>query len=282
MTNERPFRKMHGAGNDFIIIDDMSLTFEATPWIIKALCDRHRGIGADGCILIQPSRVGEFGMRYYNSDGSEAQMCGNGARCAARFAHDIGLAGAGMRFETGAGLIAAEIEGGAVKISIGAVTDLRLDVPVPGASAPVHFALCGVPHAVMFAAAVREMNRESFLALARAIRHFSGFGPQGTNVDLAQVLAHGALIYRTYERGVEDETLACGTGAVAVSVVAAHLGLVAPPVRCETSGGDVLSVEFEKNSTGAENCRLSGPAVFSFSGVFDPDDFGPSASSQPA
>lgn len=270
MGTERPFRKLHGAGNDFIIIQDMDLDFDAQPQTIAALCDRHRGIGADGCILIQPSREGQFKMRYYNSDGSEALMCGNGARCAARFAHDLGLAGAGMRFETGAGMVEAAIEGDLVTVNVGAVTGVRLDFLVPEAGGSVHFAQSGVPHAVLFAEDVRGIDRELFLSTARKIRHFPDFGPQGTNVDFAQAAGPASLIYRTYERGVEDETLACGTGAVAVSVVAFHLGLVSEPVRCETSGGDSLVVGFEKCADGAENCRLSGPAAISFSGVFDP------------
>lgn len=275
MPIEVAFRKMHGAGNDFIMIDDRgSIPLAPSRTLIASLCDRHRGIGADGLILLKASQTSDFRMVYFNSDGGEASMCGNGARCAARFAADIGAAGPRMSFETGAGRVDARIEGDTVSVAVGPVTGVRPGIEISGVEDLVGFADSGVPHAVLLVGDVRAFDRETFLRTARTIRSFQGFGPSGANVNLATVTGRRSLVYRTYERGVEDETLACGTGAIAVSVIAASRGLVEPPVSCCTSGGDLLSVSFDPAPDGASSVVLAGPAVTSFTGVFDPDSFG--------
>jgi diaminopimelate epimerase len=262
------FVKMHGAGNDFIMIDDMSERFDPNPETIAALCTVHRGIGADGLILLRPASRGSFSMKYHNSDGGEAAMCGNGARCAALFAFERGIARRTMVFETGSGLVHAEVLGDRVSVGIEEVKDLRLHIDLPLAGVTVHFASAGVPHAIVLDEDARGYDPERFLALARSIRHDPAFQPAGTNVNLVTVHGPDRLTYRTYERGVEGETLACGTGAVATAVVTAHIDLTEPPVTCETSGGDLLDVFFEKNSDGGRNCRLVGPAVATFTGSF--------------
>lgn len=269
------FVKMHGAGNDFIMIDDMAERFEPNAGAIAALCAHHRGIGADGLILLRPAAEGQFSMRYYNSDGGEAAMCGNGARCAALFAYRRGLVRRKMKFETGSGAVGAEVRGDVVAVDIEGVKGLRLRILLEDAGVEAHFAVAGVPHTVILVPDARAYTAERFLSLARSVRHDPAFQPAGANVNLVTVHRPDRLTYRTYERGLERETLACGTGAVASAVIAAHLELTKPPVGCETSGGDTLEVNFDRVEGGATNCRLVGPAVVSFSGSFTPADYAP-------
>ncbi len=268
MSRKVSFVKLHGAGNDFVMIDCMkerlSLGSEGT----AAICDRHRGIGADGLILIEPSIDHDFTMRYYNSDGGEAEMCGNGARCAALFAHRKGIAPADMTFDTMAGPVHAAVDGGTVTIDIGDVVDLRMGIELDGLGYELHYAISGVPHAALIHQSAKDVPKREFIEMARTVRFHPVFEEKGTNVNLVTHLGEDTLYYRTYERGVEAETQACGTGAVAISVIAARLGKVSSPVECETSGGDRLVVEFDPVDTGARDCRLTGPAVISFDGSF--------------
>lgn len=279
MPTEIRFRKMHGAGNDFIMIDCRDDSFAPNRSLISALCDRRRGIGADGLILLRRSENADFAMVYYNSDGGEARMCGNGARCAARFALDIGASGNRLRFETAAGPVEARIDGETVSVAVGPVTGLRTGIRIPGVEGEVDFADSGVPHAALFIEDARTRGRDMFLRTARMIRSSETFGPAGANANLVTVTGGKSLFYRTYERGVEDETQACGTGAIAVSVIAAFRGFVKPPVACETSGGDLLTVSFEPADGGGSSVVLAGPATTSFTGVFDPSGFRTSRSS---
>lgn len=266
--SEFEFTKMHGAGNDFIMIDDMNLIFEGNPLMIAALCEAHRGIGADGLILLRPHAERDFEMIYFNSDGSKAGMCGNGARCAAMFARDRGIAGEKMVFYTGAGPVSADVMGDSVKIGLEPVHGTRIGIELPG-EMTAGFAVSGVPHTAIVVDDVRSWDRKRFVETARAIRFDPIFEPEGTNVNIVSVNSAESLVYRTYERGVEDETLACGTGAVGVSVIAAHMGLVSSPVTCETSGGDILETVFELTEDGAKRCTLTGPANIAFVGVSD-------------
>ncbi|MBN2069845.1 MAG: diaminopimelate epimerase [Candidatus Krumholzibacteriota bacterium] len=267
MSDNIYFEKMHGAGNDFIMIDDPERRPDISPRLIESLCRLHTGIGADGLILIQPDDHRDFRMRYFNRDGGEAQMCGNGARCAALFAYNRKIAGKRMSFATGSGDIRAEILDDGVKILIGRVDRVSGSLKLEGSDLKPWFAICGVPHAMLLDEDVRKIGGERFLALARLIRNDRAFAPEGTNFNLVTVRGRHSLSYRTYERGVEDETLACGTGAVAISVITSKMGLTSSPVSCETSGGDILQVEFTLDDTGATDCHLSGPAVVSFTGT---------------
>ena len=266
--SEFEFTKMHGAGNDFILIDDMKRDFEESPKKIAALCEAHRGIGADGLILLRPCKGYDFEMKYFNSDGGGAEMCGNGARCAAMFARDRRITGERMTFSTGAGPVTAEVSGDHVKIGLEPVHGIRLGIELPGGMT-AGFAVSGVPHAAIMVDDARSWERERFVDTARAVRFDPVFEPAGTNVNIVTVDSPKSLAYRTYERGVEDETLACGTGAVGVSVIAAHMGLVSSPVTCETSGGDILQTGFELTRDGAKLCTLTGPAKIVFRGFAD-------------
>ncbi|HMA75987.1 MAG TPA: diaminopimelate epimerase [Candidatus Krumholzibacteriaceae bacterium] len=273
MEKKIPFSKMHGAGNDFIVIDDMNERFRSSPVMISALCDRHFGIGADGLILVQPSKAASFRMVYYNNDGSRAGMCGNGARCAAKFAFDKSIINEYFEFETDSGIIKGKIEKERVTISLADVSGVKLNIDT-GENTPVFsFALAGVPHAALICDDAREISNEDFLSIIHPVRYNRRFKPHGTNVNIVKVINRNYLFYRTYERGVEDETLACGTGAVAIAVITSHLGMTESPVSCETSGGDILTVSFDQTDSGAENCLLSGPAVESFSGYYSADHY---------
>jgi diaminopimelate epimerase len=173
-----------------------------------------------------------------------------------------------MIFETAAGTVRAEVTEDAVMIGVGDVTGLQTAIELEGIDYSVHFAISGVPHAVLIDEMARDVGREDFVAIARAIRFHPFFGDRGTNVNMVAHLSGKSLYYRTYERGVEAETLACGTGAVAISAISQRLGLVSAPVECETSGGDILRVEFDPADEGARNCRLTGPAAVVFEGSF--------------
>jgi diaminopimelate epimerase len=264
---------MHGAGNDFIMIADMDDRCLLSGETIAKLCSRRRGVGGDGLILLRPGAAGDFSMRYFNSDGGEADLCGNGARCAAAFAFESGIAGKSMTFDTRSGVVGAEIVPEGVRVSIGAVRSVRLGMRIGATDHPVHYGVCGVPHAVIVMDDVRALTRDEFVRFAALVRHDPGFGETGANVDIVSVADRGACAYRTYERGVEDETEACGTGAVVIAAVLSHLGLVDPPIRCRTQGGDMLDVALEPTADGAVSCLLAGPVSVSFRGTFRPDNY---------
>jgi len=267
------FYKMNGAGNDFIVVDnrDLSLSAELDGDTIAALCDRHRGIGADGLLAVEPAeKGGDYKFRYYNADGGEAEMCGNGARCFGRFTAHLGDEAVDrVTFETIAGTLAAEMVGENVRIAMSEPKDLKLNtgVKIDEFDGDLHFVNTGVPHVVVFVDNLDEVDVQEH---GSAIRFHTAFAPAGTNANFAKVLEPGHIAIRTYERGVEDETLACGTGMVASALVY-HLLTGAPsPIQVDVEGGDTLEIGFEK--TGEQtftNVTLSGPADFVFEGEID-------------
>lgn len=267
------FLKMHGAGNDFIVIDVRESRVHLESEEIAQLCDRRRGIGADGIIFIYHSDISDFRMDYYNNDGGQAELCGNGARCAARFAREMGMAGDSMSFETGSGIVNASVGNKDVSVEIGDVSNLILHRETRKCGFNVHYAVAGVPHSLIVVDDVNRIDTDIFLYKSRAVRYDPVFSPDGTNFNMVSVVEDNVLKYRTYERGVEDETQSCGTGAVAVAVICCHLGLAGSETSCRTSGGDVLEVKFEKTDYGARNCVLTGPAVVSFEGFFKLNNF---------
>jgi diaminopimelate epimerase len=268
MTMQFPieFTKMSGTGNDFILIDHRTpfLRREEMPAFARAVCERRFSVGADGLIFIEHSETADFRWQFLNADGSWAEMCGNGARCAARFAHDHGIAPARMRFETVAGLIEAEVTGQSVKLKMTAPTGLRLHekLSVNGQERVVHSLNTGVPHAVLF---MEDIQQAPVLDLGRLIRFHEHFQPAGTNVNFVQQ-AGNSLIVRTYERGVEGETLACGTGAVAAAIIAGLLGQMQPPVAVTTSGGEQLTIHYTLAGQEISGVYLEGPANFIYEG----------------
>jgi diaminopimelate epimerase len=260
------FWKMHGAGNDFVLFDDRSRSFATSDTAgIARLCHRRTGVGGDGVILIQPSDKADISMRFFNPDGREAEMCGNGARCLARLASEIGAAPPRMTIATGAGIVKAEMVGRDVRLQMTTPRDWRLNksLQVNGQTLTFGFVNSGVPHAVID---VPDLDACDVAGLGAAIRYHKEFAPSGTNVNFVKVAGPQSLRVRTYERGVEAETLACGTGIVATALVAARMNRVKPPVGVTAAGGDVLTVNFDSVETGAENVTLLGPAVHVFEG----------------
>ena len=262
------FYKMNGAGNDFVVVDNRDLSLSLSREDIAALCDRHRGIGADGLLAVEPAEHGaDFRFRYYNADGGEAEMCGNGARCFGRFTAHLGDEPAGrVTFETIAGTLAADMVGDQVRIAMSTPRDTRPDtgVRIAGLDAEIHFLNTGVPHAVAF---TDDLEAVDVRRCGAEIRHHAAFAPAGTNANFATVIEPGHIAIRTYERGVEDETLACGTGMVACALMHHLLHGGEPPVRVDVRGGDTLEIGFTRTADGGfSDVTLSGPADFVFEG----------------
>lgn len=257
------FEKMSGTGNDFVIIDNRTanIPLEEQADFARKICRRMFSVGADGLILIEESALADFGWNFYNADGSVAEMCGNGSRCAARFAYRHKIAGHKMTFATLAGIIEAEIspeEEEVVRVKMTPPFDFRLDISlqIGEEERPVAYVNTGVPHAVIF---VQE-DDVPVKTWGRMVRFHEIFEPKGANANFVKLLPDGRLKVRTYERGVEAETMACGTGAVASALFASMLKGMDSPVEVVTSGGDVLTIFFElHDGPVAENIFLQGP-----------------------
>lgn len=246
------FVKYHGAGNDFILIDNRALFFD--PSHVFALCHRKTGIGADGVILLEPAEGADYRMRIFNCDGSEAGSCGNGLRCLMQFIAHLGLPRQTYRIATGQRIV----EVGFVGEKISVFSKIKCDVKrLYIAEREVYFTDTGVPHAVVF---VPDVQKIDVAREGAALRHHSYFQPEGTNVNFATVLADGSVAVRTFERGVEGETLACGTGGAAVGVVAAHVFQRPSPIAIRFPGGQ-LEIWV------GDGVRLVGEAVKVFEGV---------------
>ncbi|AKL98141.1 diaminopimelate epimerase [Endomicrobium proavitum] len=263
------FSKLTAAGNDFVLIDNRENIISAKDYqsLAVKLCDRKYSIGADGLILLEKSSSHDFKMKYLNSDGSHASMCGNGGRSIAMFAYEIGAAKEKMIFETDAGIIAAGIiPGSRVKLDLYNPKDLRRNIKleIEGEKFDIDFIDTGVPHAVIF---VDDIEKPDVFKYGRAIRLHKEFAPAGTNVDFVQPTKDNTILVRTYERGVEGETLACGTGIIASAIISGLKGLAESPVKVIARGGDNLSVSFKTEAEKITNVILEGPAIISFTGV---------------
>jgi diaminopimelate epimerase len=252
---------MSGTGNDFIIIDHRRQFLGGIdlPAFARAVCRRKFSVGADGLILIEKSETADFGWKFFNGDGSVAEMCGNGARCAARFAYENGIAPAAMRFDTLAGTIEASVsmtDHRTVKVRLTSPQNCVLDqqVSISGRLRNMHSINTGVPHAIFIE---QDLASIPVLDWGREVRYHKQFQPAGTNVNFVKILSDGSLLVRTYERGVEGETMACGTGAVASAIVAAQLGLVTPPVQVTTSGGEHLTIYFSSPRNDTDNNQVT-------------------------
>jgi diaminopimelate epimerase len=268
---------MNGAGNDFVMIDNRSGSFTHEKTRIALLCDRHRGVGADGLIAAElPASVGShLKMRYFNADGSEAEMCGNGARCFSRFGARLLDLKDEITFETLAGKLTALLLGNFVQLGMSQPHGLALHAQILAADTAleVHSLNTGVPHAVVFC---EDLPATNVRTLGAALRHHAHFAPKGTNANFAFVHSPGSLSVRTYERGVEDETLACGTGVVACALLHHLLHGAPSPVNVRVKGGDTLRVAFEYHNNAFHKVSLTGPADFAFEGQI-PHSFGTDA-----
>lgn len=246
-----PFTKMSGSGNDFIIIDNRSGIVD-TPRkreFVRKVCTPKTSVGADGVIFVEKSDTADYRWDFYNSDGSSAEMCGNGGRCVARYAFEKKIAPQKHSFETLAGIISAEVNGRTVKVKLTVPHNLKQnqDVKFEDGVCNVDSLNTGVPHVVLFS---DNVDSEDVQRIGRAVRCHEAFAPKGTNVNFVEVTDHRSLKIRTYERGVEGETLACGTGVVAASILSALKNKVEPPVLVQTRGGEFLTVHFRLPSNG--------------------------------
>jgi len=261
------FWKMNGSGNDFIIIDnrDYKITEEEMPLLVERSCRRRESVGADGVIFVNKSDRYDFAWQYYNADGGEAEMCGNGGRCVSRFAYLKGIAGPEMTFETLAGPISATVNGRMVKVLMPKPLGLSLDLDIEHQSGwlSVDFINTGVPHVVVH---VNDLSKHPVVEQGRAIRYHERFAPEGTNANFVKILSPDSLEIRTYERGVEDETLACGTGSMASVLVASARNLVKSPTKVKTKGGEILIISFEKTGEDIEKVWMEGNTTIVYEG----------------
>ncbi len=260
---------MHGAGNDFILVDDRQMKFPIADkgWLAR-IAARRTGIGCEGIILIQPSKKETFRMRFFNPDGTEVSMCGNGARCVAKLASELGVAPKIMTIETVAGPLKAEILGEDVRLEMMPPKNWKFDcvLKVAGKQLDYSFVVTGVPHVVVEMENIDDCDVQ---ALGSRIRHHADFAPSGTNVNFITVLGPQLIKIRTYERGVEAETMACGTGVVASAVTAARRGRVTPPVKVLVASRDVLTVDFRFVRENVDNVTLLGPVVQVYEGALE-------------
>jgi len=262
------FTKMSGSGNDFIIIDNrVSVVPDETKRdFTRRVCARKTSVGADGVIFLENSEVADFKWDFYNNDGSSAEMCGNGGRCVARFAYENKIAPSHLSFETTAGIITADVNGTSVKVKLTPPQDFlqNIDLDLNGVAYHVDSINTGVPHAIVYC---DDLEAVDIQTVGRAIRLHPKFAPAGTNVDWVQKKNGHSLSIRTYERGIEAETLACGTGAVASALLASYRKQVEPPIEVETRGGDILKIHFQASNGKIEEVYLEGPAMITFEGA---------------
>jgi len=267
------FVKMSGTGNDFIMIDNRDARVpEASKGALAArLCDRRMAVGGDGIILLErpePSSSADIRMRIVNADGSEAEMCGNGARCLAHFANGLGAADTELTMQTLAGIVRASVDGMTVRVDLTKPTAIESkgELEFAGARAEVWYTDTGVPHAVVF---VDDVQRVDVRALGKAIRFHEAFRPRGANANFVGVAGDGRILVRTYERGVEDETLACGTGSTAAALVTAAKHGWSSPVTVEVRSGEQLVVHFAGSPPAYDSAALEGAVTISFRGETD-------------
>ncbi len=263
--------KLSGAGNDFVIINNLDGIVDSNNTaFVKKVCERRMSVGADGVLLVENGDSVDFRMRYFNADGGEAETCGNGARCISKFAYITGIASERMRFLTNAGIYESEIIGNNVKVRMSDATDIQLNVPLQleDSSHHVGFTNSGVPHVVFF---VDDLEKTDVLELGRQTRYHNDFHPSGTNANFIRIQSPKLISIRTYERGVEDETLACGTGSIAAAIVAAKLGKVSAPVEVKTASGAILKIHFDLIAGEPRNVHLEGDARVIYVGELTAD-----------
>ncbi|MCM8782555.1 MAG: diaminopimelate epimerase [Candidatus Omnitrophica bacterium] len=273
------FTKMVASGNDFVVVD---ITKDVKPPIpnfkpsvfTKKVCDRRYGIGADGLLILEKSKKADFKMRIFNPDGTEPNMCGNGARCAALFFRTrnprlaVRNRTQALEFETRAGIIKAEVKKDVVKLKMTDPKDLwaNMALDIGRQFYKVHYVNTGVPHVVFFVGNVDTINVKE---VGKQIRFHKQFQPEGTNANFAQIIDEKMIKIRTYERGVEDETFACGTGSVASAIIAFYLKLTKKgPVSVETKSGEILKIYFDYKNNKFVNVWLEGNARVVYEGAY--------------
>ncbi len=254
---EFEFFKYQGTGNDFIIFDNRSLQFPKNDTkLIAKLCDRRFGIGADGLILLENDKSSDFRMVYFNSDGLEGSMCGNGGRCLVAFANRLGIIKKDTKFEATDGLHFATIKNNVVSLKMSDVSEI-----VPKKNA--YYLNTGSPHHVQL---VENLDTYKVVKEGKRLR-FGVYGEKGSNINFVEQRREDTFSVRTYERGVEDETLSCGTGVTAVALAMSHAGKTQSEVVNIVTRGGKLSIRFKKLPKGFSDVNLEGPAEFVFKGT---------------
>ena len=273
MIRQISFVKASGAGNDFVIIDNHEGRLQCDfSKLSRALCAPHIGIGADGLLVLDPALGSDFRMQYYNADGSSGGMCGNGGRCIAQYAHLSGLTGVEMRFEALGHVYEASILGSKVRLRMKDPAGYRpaMKLTTDTEALTASFIDTGAPHAVIF---VEDTGQIDVSRLGREVRHHRSFAPGGTNVNFVKATNRTSIELRTYERGVEAETLACGTGSIAAALVSALERGIDLPVRVRVRSGEDLFVDARKSEGSYTDITLEGGADILFTGVVKIDDF---------
>ncbi|MBI5416888.1 diaminopimelate decarboxylase [Candidatus Poribacteria bacterium] len=270
-TESIPFSKMSGTGNDFIIIDNRNKIIKKDLSLFaKQICDDKRALGTDGLILVEDSKYANFMMRIFNKDGSEAEMCGNGARCVAKYAYDKKIVYTqNMSFETNSGMIYASIntDNNLAKIKMQDPVNLKIGFKIEGFKTEVNFINTGVPHAVIF---INDLEKVDVQKTGNFIRNHKYFSPQGTNVNFVKILSKNKIKVRTYERGVEGETLACGTGSTASALIYAINYKVKSPIEVETFGNDILKIYYKSSLNSFNEVYLEGSVELICNGYYYP------------
>ena len=253
------FTKMVASGNDFVVIRGLRANLSK---LAKNICRRSFGIGADGLLVLEKSKKADMRMRIFNSDGSEAQMCGNGSRCAAYF-----LGKKRLTLETKAGILAAFVKKDNVKIKLSCPSRIKENIVLDifGRKVKVDFVNTGVPHTVIF---VQGLDKIDVFGIGRLVRYAKIFAPAGTNVDFVEVAGKNIIKLRTYERGVENETLACGTGSAASALVFASKSNTSGPIKVHTRGGEILTISFTKEKNTFKDVWLEGRVKIVYKGVY--------------
>ena len=268
MSKIIPFYKMVASGNDFVVVDNRKKAVKDASAFAKRVCALHQGAGADGILLYENSSKADFKMRILNLDGSEAAACGNGFRCIALYAHKIMKRPAKMVFESLSGIIEGKVGmSGRVKVQLVKPRDIKMAGMIKVSGRPMHYSFLntGVPHVVIF---VEGLGKIEVFETGKAIRHHAHFQPFGTNVNFVEVKSKKEIAVRTYERGVENETLACGTGSTAAAVVSVLKGYAEPPVHVLTKGGEKLRIDMQRKGNEITKVFLEGKVQFVYKGDY--------------
>jgi len=268
MKNSIPFYKMVASGNDFVVVDNRRGVVKDALAFTREICRQHQGVGADGVLLFESSKKANFKMRIINLDGSEAAACGNGFRCIALYAHEVLKYSSRMNFESGSGLIEAEVgPKDSIRVQLMKPRIFEVAGVLEVGKRRIHYAFLntGVPHVVIFA---EGLEKTEVFETGRAIRNHTRFQPFGTNVNFVEVKNKKEIAVRTYERGVENETLACGTGSTASAIVSVLKGYVESPVNVLTKSGEKLRIDMRKKEDEITKVFLEGKAQFVYKGEY--------------
>jgi len=262
------FYKMVAAGNDFVVVDNRQKAVPDPVQFAREVCRPHTGVGADGVLLLESSKKADYKVRVLNPDGSEAGACGNGFRCTALLGHERFGFGTRQKFESLSGIIEAEVKNGTVRVQLADPSGFKdgEEIEVSGRKLRYSFVNTGVPHVVIF---VEGLEKIPVNEIGREIRYHARFKPAGANVNFVEATGPQSIEVRTYERGVEQETLACGTGTSASSIASFRAGHVKPPVRVKTKSGEVLTVDFAAKGNEVHKLFLEGGAKLVFEGRLD-------------